>query len=98
VFCQHSPTVKNEKRQCWSKHQQKKKNYLDFLASSPKPKVAPAWIHGPWLFPSIDPVSSASVSSLYRTANGGFDDHVDDNAESTLLEWYTVSANENTLN
>jgi hypothetical protein len=34
------------------------------------------------------------VSNLYRTANGGFDVHVDDNADSTLLEWYTVSAKE----
>ena len=48
----------------------------------------------PWLFPSVDSISSALVSNLYRTANGGFDVHVDDNADSTLLEWYTVSAKE----
>jgi hypothetical protein len=38
------------------------------------------------------------VAMLYRTANGGFEDHVDDNADSTLLEWYTAYAKEKTLN
>jgi hypothetical protein len=50
----------------------------------------------PWLFPSVDSISSALVSNLYRTANGGFDVQVDDHADRTLVEWCTVSAKEET--